>query len=120
MEAALQRLSPHDWIADPNTGPFTLAAFDLKALPRNWRGRVRGMVDTLRVTIIKDPDLHTRREHDRGESGMPNHDDTFIDPALEFLRLAAGEELPLNPSELTDRRKTLGLLNVATNARFQR
>jgi hypothetical protein len=120
IEAALQRLPASGWVAELASSPFTLAAFDPGLLPRDWRSRARRMVETLRLTIIKDPDLHTRRELERGEPGIPNHDDTYVGPALEFLRLAAHEELPPDPSKLTGRRKTLALLNIATSARFRR
>ncbi|MFN3727369.1 MAG: hypothetical protein ACK4SZ_13830 [Allosphingosinicella sp.] len=90
-------------------------------LPRGWKARAKLLIDDLRRSLLDDVDHHTRRPDDeRGEAEAPAHDEPFIDAALKFLDAAMKEPMPNDPDNLTGRRLTLSLINVAAAARFQR
>lgn len=98
-----------------------LPTFQQNDLPRGWKARAKLLIDDLRRALLDDVDHHTRRPEDvRGVSEMPAHDETYIEAALEFLDTALKEPMPNDPDNLSGRRLTLGLLNVAVAVRFQR
>lgn len=90
-------------------------------LPYGWRARAKLLIDDLRGSILKDVDHQSRRpEGERGESGAPAHDDTFIDGALEFLDETIKEVMLNHSANAAGRRLTWALITVMAAARFQR
>jgi hypothetical protein len=96
---------------------------DLRA---GWKGRTRAIVDALRLAVLKDPDLHTRRLSRARRAGMGGifegaaNDDTYIEALTKFLEHTGRYGQVWDHDSWRERRRVFDTLDLAINERVGR
>ena len=90
-------------------------SFNEKELPKGWKTRARLLLDEIRRTIIKDADFGSQNIEKMASDGDVSHDDTWLDPTLDFMRQFAS-----NANDMEGPGKTYRLLELCVATRLLR
>lgn len=90
-------------------------SFNEKELPKGWKTRARLLLDEIRRTIIKDADFGSQNIEKMASDGDVSHDDTWLDPTLDFMRQFAS-----NANDTEGPGKTYRLLELCVATRLLR